>query len=102
MKAYVYRGSLICEDCAERVKERIPKPVGMDPNNESSWDSDEYPKGPYPDGGGESDCPQHCGHCGRFLENPLTDAGQEFVAEAIVSGDGDPQVLDEWGKFYAS
>jgi len=28
--------------------------------------------GPYPDGGGEADAPQHCGGCGVFLENPLT------------------------------
>ncbi len=58
---------------------------------ESDYDSDEHPKGPYSDGGGESDSPQHCASCGTFLENPLTDEGVEYVRE---SGNR------EWADFY--
>ena len=32
-------------------------------------------------GGGESDTPQHCDDCDVFLENPLTDDGNEYVRE---------------------
>jgi hypothetical protein len=42
-----------------------------DPTAEHTYDSDKFPKGPLADGGGESDCPQHCDTCGVFLENPL-------------------------------
>ena len=100
MDAYVYQAELLCRDCAEQVMEATPKPVGMDPNNESTWDSDEYPKGPYPNGGGESDYPQYCGHCGTFLQNPLTEDGQQLVQKAIEEEDGDTQVLHEWSAFY--
>jgi len=37
----------------------------------ASDDCDEYPVGPYPEGGGEADYPRHCDHCGLFLRNPL-------------------------------
>jgi hypothetical protein len=42
---------------------------------ESDYDSDELPKGPYGNGGGETDSPQHCDACGCFLQNPLTTDG---------------------------
>src|SRR5689334_5212888 len=28
----------------------LPKPEGYDPHNEATWDSDDYPKGPYAKG----------------------------------------------------
>ena len=37
---------------------------------------------PYPDGGGESDRPQSCDTCHRFLENPLTSYGVQYVLDA--------------------
>jgi hypothetical protein len=60
-------------------------------NDQSSYDSDEYPKGPYPDGGGEADTPQHCDHCHCFLENPLTSDGYDYVREKQNA---------EWDSFY--
>lgn len=65
--------------------------LAVDSSDESSYDSDEFPKGPYLDGGGESDTPQHCGACHEFLENPLTDDGLEYVRE---------NQRDEWDSFY--
>ncbi|MFN0317543.1 MAG: hypothetical protein ACKVQA_21165 [Burkholderiales bacterium] len=54
-------------------------------------DSSEYPKGPYDEGGGEADSPQHCGGCREFLENPLTPDGMEYVRDAKNA---------EWDAFY--
>jgi hypothetical protein len=92
MDAYIFDAELLCSDCAESVMARLPK-------------SDDYPKGPYSDGGGEADCPNHCGICGLFLENPLTDDGVEYVKAAIAefdsTGRGTPEVIAEWREFYA-
>ncbi len=71
---------------AKRLDVLVP-----DISDESSYDSDEWPKGPYGDGGGEADVPQHCGHCKEFLENPLTPEGMAYVRESQV---------DEWDSFY--
>lgn len=81
MDAFIYCADLICTGCAEAVKEDVTNAgfAPADPDNESSYDSDQFPKGPYSDGGGEADTPQHCGHCGAFLENPLTPDGYEWL-----------------------
>lgn len=85
MQAYIFAAALLCEACGDNVradlqaKGRAPE----DPDNESTYDSDDYPKGPYSDGGGEADTPQHCDHCGGFLENPLTRDGYAYVREAL-------------------
>jgi hypothetical protein len=103
MDAYIFDAELLCSDCAESVMARLPKPVGWP--DEYQYDSDDYPKGPYSDGGGEADCPNHCGICGLFLENPLTDDGAEYVKAAIAefdsTGRGTPEVIAEWREFYA-
>lgn len=99
MDAYVFRAALICADCAETYKTTHPKPAHADESDEYTYDSDDWPKGPYGDGGGEADSPQHCDNCGAFLENPLTDDGVDYVAAAL--GDpGTPDVLETWGAFY--
>jgi len=71
-----------------------------------SDDSDLYPIGPYPYGGGESDVPQHCDHCGAFLENPLTQDGLEYVQSALAHHFWNPDrgaadVLAQWAEFYS-
>lgn len=96
--AYVYDAELICPECADKVKDKLPAPE--DPDAEETFDSDDYPKGPYADGGGEADTPQHCGMCGMFLGNPLTPTGMEYVQQAVSAGSGDPKVLDMWADFY--
>ena len=90
--AYVYRAALYCASCIEGT-------VGV-----PSDDSDMWPQGPYADGGGEADYPQHCDECGVFLENPLTDDGREYVELAIAGFDhdasGNADVINEWREFY--
>lgn len=102
MNAFAYNDELLCEDCAEQVRTAIIA-EGLEPidsDDDSSYDSDEFPKGPQGDGGGEADCPQHCGNCGLFLENPLTTDGVQYVKQKILAADGDPDVLAEWAEFY--
>lgn len=100
MEAYIYQAALLCDDCG-RDRRRQLGPQPFDPEDERAYDSGDYPKGPYPDGGGEADCPNHCDCCGVFLENPLTTDGVAYVLDALESGDGDPDVLAEWREFYA-
>lgn len=83
MQVYMYCAAFYCQACGEKLCATEAKPAGMDPTNESTWDSDEYPKGPYPNGGGEADTPQHCDSCGVFLQNPLTTDGYDYVREAV-------------------
>lgn len=63
------------------------------------------PQGPYSDGGGEADSPQHCDTCRMFLENPLTIECEHYVKDAIVTFDrdasGDAGTINEWREFYA-
>ena len=93
--AYVYNAALICKSCGERRIKRL-----TDSGIANDGDSDRFPQGPYSDGGGESDTPQHCGNCGVFLENFLTSDGVEYVTQAVNSADGDADVLTVWSEFY--
>ena len=105
MNVYLFRAALLCEDCGIKAKAKIPNLSGHDSEDESYFDSDDYPKGPYPNGGGEADCPQHCGHCQIFLENPLTEDGYNYVVDAVElflsdSCSGDANVIRQWFRFY--
>jgi hypothetical protein len=79
-------------------------PPDFDPKDESSYDSDFFPKGPYCNGGGEADNPQHCDHCCTFLENPLTADGYKYVRECVwdryFNEDRPQEVVHTWEKFY--
>lgn len=99
MKAYIYQADVLCEKCAISEMVRL---TGGDIPMPFSEDSDHWPQGPYADGGGEADTPQHCGHCQLFLENPLTMDGVSYVQEQIYVGDGDQEVLREWHDYYWS
>lgn len=115
MNAYIYCADIYCEECAAQIKRDL-KSKGLRPVNyrdESTYDSDEYPKGPYENGGGESDSPEHCGNHARclnaivwpdgeksgcFLENPLTQVGYEYVKQE--HRDGKNEVTQLWADFY--
>lgn len=126
MKAYIYQADLHCEECTEKIKRKLagtdkvphyPSKAEikarlttadyparryflqsqLDRLTPDSFDSDDYPKGPYLDGGGESDRPQHCGTCSLFLENPLTLDGYAYIAEQSKQLGGIPT---EWADLY--
>jgi len=91
---YIFQADLLCAECGEAACNRIES-EGHSPSNpadETTYDSDEYPKGPYPHGGGESDHPQHCGHCSTPLDNPVIETVQ-------VAG---TPVLENWLTFYGA
>jgi hypothetical protein len=99
MDVYIYNAALLCEQCgaaacAERDEKGAP----------DTGDSDDYPQGPYPGGGGEADSPQHCDACLQFLENPLTGDGYAYVREAVetaLSQDRHGSVaVMVWAPFY--
>lgn len=83
MDAYIYQADLWCEDCIEAIKRELAKPEHVNENDEGTYDSDEWPKGPFADGGGESDTPCHCAGCHVYLDNPLTSEGVEYALAAI-------------------
>jgi hypothetical protein len=109
MDAYVYAADLYCEDCGRAIQKKLPEDTG---------DSDSYPQGPYPDGGGESDGPQHCGmgdgcpnamtlegvKIGVWLGNPLTSDGVEYMKEMLSNPNANAyqKALHEfWSEVYA-
>ncbi|MDZ4250273.1 MAG: hypothetical protein U0990_09320 [Candidatus Nanopelagicales bacterium] len=112
MNVYIYQADLWCEACGRAIKAQPDVTAPADPEDESSYDSDEYPKGPYPDGGGEADTPQHCAagpacvnaleldgnKYGMLLENPLTKDGREYVREAVKRGG---PLATYWAEEYA-
>jgi hypothetical protein len=125
MDAYIYQADVFCEDCGAKIRNELTAAgeAPEDPDDEHTYDSDDFPKGPYPDGGGEADSPKHCGagedcphaiECrrgqqtwkvGGFLENPLTPEGYAQVAHDILEHMKDPskgtrEVLLLWFEFY--
>ena len=124
MDVYVYTAALWCGPCIIKAlvaqRKAAPGAIDMLPaealeqivsangfTSESDYDSDDLPKGPYADGGGEADTPQHCDGCGQFLENPLTGDGLIYVEDAIraslttkrLTGATNDAVVD-WAEFY--
>ena len=98
MEVYVYCADIYCADCGGGIKADLSGSALDD------GDSNSYPQGPYGDGGGEADCPQHCGACSLFLENPLTPDGYNYVREALLghteTGRGAADVLNVWRDYY--
>ena len=106
MNAYIYQADLICEGCANKTMRELDR-QGKAPEDcldHESFDSDDYPKGTWGDGGGEADAPQHCGICGLFLFNPLTKEGMDYLVEVVkanLNGErGNPDVIGEWLEWY--
>jgi hypothetical protein len=113
--AFVYQAALFCEACGESIRANLRK-VGKAPadaDDEGSYDSDDYPKGPFADGGGEADFPNHC-DCGEdcddaivlsdgrkigaWLGNPLTSDGVDYVRGAVEKGG---EVATLWADWYS-
>ena len=106
MNAYIYQAALYCERCGNEIRERLTAEgkAPANPDDEITYDSDDFPKGPYPDGGGEADCPQHCDSCNCHLENPATADGANHIRQSILdflcSNDGDEDVIETWRAYY--
>lgn len=117
MDVYIYQADIYSAEAGEAIRARLTAEgkAPADINDESSYDSDAFPKGPYPNGGGEADTPQHCDDTGEFLENPLTPVGDAYVRAAAApferegdswdeiatraEAEGKP-VVGQWVRFY--
>lgn len=106
MKVYIFQAALLCETCGKKTCDELRGKMhaGFVEADENTFDSDDFPKGPYENGGGEADSPQHCDDCHVFLENPLTREGVEYAELQIYEykryGSGNPATLSEWADFY--
>lgn len=103
--AGIYQADIYCDSCTDAIKQRLISEGVLvtgalkdcDPENERTFDSDDYPK--YADDDGESDCPQHCGagegclealvlsdgrKYGKLIGTNLTGEGVKYVLEAVA------------------
>ena len=107
---FVFQADLLCEDCGEEARREL-NAAGKKPENaqnEATFDSDDYPKGPYSGANTEVDCPQHCHECSEYLRTPLTAQGRDYVMDKIrafcvarIAGSryaGDADVLKLWAE----
>lgn len=93
MRCFAYQAELLCVECAALQCALLDQGGQFD-----HGDSDVYPQGPYE--ASEADVPVHCGHCRRFLENPLTEDGRLYVATVALGSRASP-VVEEWRRYYA-
>ena len=106
--AYTYQADVWCTSCGQAIIAglEILRTVPENPEDESSFDSDEYPKHYDPENE-ESDGPENCadGNCageyGTFLENRLTQEGYRYL-KSMLDGHGAtlPEFAKEWADFY--
>ena len=76
---YIYCADLYCPDCAKDIeRDLIGQGMAL---CQGVDDSDSWPV-PYSQYNGESDTPDHCGKCRRFLGRNLTDDGIAYVKES--------------------
>lgn len=109
---FIYRADIYCNSCGMATIRDLVNQGGKYyeyeeyrlAEDESAYDSDNYPKGPFPID--ESDTPQHCAGCDKFLANELTNEGAEYVRDIIWDAMHDPEtpnnatVLFEWSNHY--
>lgn len=96
-ETFVFKAALWCESDGRAIRKEIER-SGKSPEDQKHADSDDWPAGPYPDGGGEADSPQHCdagetcleaiklpygGKIGAWLGNDLTEEGVDATLEMV-------------------
>ena len=108
---YIYNADLYCKPCGMAFVEQLNEALDKDVHGMLDWtnhpdlyeDSNSWPQ-EYSRGEGESDSPDHCGNCHRFLGRHLTDDGIAYVQESAreelardgVIGD----VVQGWLDYY--
>ena len=92
MKVYAYGRAWHCGRCASNITRQL-----LGSGLTKKHDRDIFPRGPFPDGGGKADTPQHCDTCHVFLQNPLTADGNNYVLDRAAFG----MIPVEWRTFYA-
>ena len=108
---YIYDAALYCQPCGKALVEQFNDALDKDTRNVLGWsnhpdlyeDSNTWPI-EYSRGEGETDTPDHCETCHRFLGRRLTDDGVEYVKQSAFDdltlrgtiGD----VVQGWMDFY--
>lgn len=112
----IYCADIYCDSCANAIRERILAECSDEEkekfDDETKYDSDEFPK--YMSDDEESDSPQHCAcgdeclECvylpsgdkiGALLSRSLTTDGVSYVTEAVADGG---EVAEFWEKEFES
>ena len=110
---YMYQADLYCPDCAYAMRTDLNdidpdilqavEDTGPD-GPPIDWSSDHWPV-EYSSGEGESDSPDHCGSCRRFLGRCLTDDGVQYVkdqaAEELDRDGVIGEIVQGWLDYYA-
>lgn len=93
MIAYSFDADIFCEDCTRMAFKNV------DRNNQV--DREGNPIHCIPDTADmECDSPQHCGNCGDFLENALTECGDNDVKDA-ASDELSAKIPQAWKDYYS-
>jgi hypothetical protein len=78
---YIFAADVYCPHCADEIKRRLADVAPANPDDETTYDSGDYPKGPFSDD--SSDTPHNCANCGDYIEGPLTEDGVDYVIDAM-------------------
>ena len=99
---FMYRGGLYCPDCASEIEhDLIGQGLAM---CKGSDDSNTWPVAFSSTHFGETDSPDHCETCQRFLGRTLTEHGVEYVkqtAQEELADGGIGDVVQGWLNFYS-
>jgi len=81
---YIYQADTYCDNCGDNIRGKLHAQgkAPEDVMDHQSYDSDDFPKDADIERE-ESDTPQHCAQCQKFLYNPLTSAGYWHVQSAL-------------------
>lgn len=102
-KVWVFKALYVCEACVADFKARTSRPAHVDENDEHSYDSDVWPKGPFYTSEMRVDAPVHCDSCGALAICGLTDDGVFYVADCLreaCASSIPTEVLDGWANVY--
>ena len=81
---FIYQADVYCDDCGEQIRGKLHAQgkAPEDVMDHRSYDSDDFPKDADIEHE-ESDIPQYCAQCQKFLHNPLTSDGYKYVQSAL-------------------
>ena len=113
---FIYAAACYCDECGIAIQKDVLKALNKTPEDfadERTFDSDEYPKGPYSDEQ-EADGPEHCASgedclnptiigdqvCGYFFGNELTTHGVENLQE--MHRNSPSEITEFWVNYYNS
>lgn len=98
---YIYCADVYCKECVTGLRKDADYAHAMgDIPDYLMGDSNHYPQGPYDNE--ESDTPTHCGNCGMFLEQPLTQDGYQYVIEQLSATGQYNEVEQQWYDYYGN